>query len=1205
MLSFIIHILIPYFIEIIFIKKHQQKPNLMNILKSFKRNCIYFFLFASSVVLGQEIDQSFYLIGNTGSSDQNDVMSEIIKDSKNSDNSILLLLGNSVNENVQNKNFKNTLAPQLDKLSSFMGDTYLLPGTNEWKFDGHKGVQSIENYVQKNSDSKFYPDGGEAIKHKDLSENIVLITVDTQWFLEDWNEDNYINEDSEIQNRTLFFLEFESRIKKAQGKIVIAALHHPIETNTKQGLLSNVGGIKAQDFRNKEYRKLRNRLKTIGRSVDNIIFVSGKDKNLQYINDGVPQIISGAIGKTRSVSNIGESGFGSAENGYAKLEVDTAGSAVVKYYSVKDGVSTEIFKTEIIQGDKSNEPVTYTFNDSYPKRQSASIYTKEEIDKSGMYETLWGKHYRASYGTDVNVPVVLLDTLMGGLSPVKRGGGQQSKSLRLEDKNGKQFVMRAIKKSTTKFLQANVFPDAFIDDKLDNTVIDKFLSDFYTTSNPYAAFAIGGLSSPVGINHTNPILYYIPKQKTLGKFNKDFGDELYMIEEHVGGTQIGLESFGKPKDILSTADVIQEIHKSGKTVVDEPSYIRARIFDMLLGDWDRHMDQWRWALFEDEDGTSYCKPIPRDRDQAFPRYDGTLISFLTRAVPSLRKMQTYDEEIRSVRWLADSPYHIDLMFINSSGIDEWKKQAKHIQDNLTDADIDNAFESFPPEIRGELISDIKEKLKGRRSNLMDIAEAYYEYLNKFKIIVGTQKSDEFTITRLPNGETKIKIDRKDLGILNRTFTHYITKELWIYGLDGEDTFVVEGEGKDLIKIRIVGGKKNDTYDFKNTKKVKLYDYKSKKNTIVNKKSRKWLVDDYEINNYDHKMVKHNFNQILPLLGFNPDDGLEVGVINNFTYYGLQRNKFTYKHSISAGYYTGNSGYDLSYKGEFSNIFHKWNFGVEGKYTSPNFAQNFFGFGNETAYDSEVMELDFNRVSIRELSAAVSLIWNGRDGGSFYFKPIIETFEVDNDEPGRFIDTLPDTTTIFDQQTYAGAEVNYSFKNKNSLAYPTMGLDMGITAGFKDNVAGGNEAISFGYVQPHLAITHRLNKSASLVFATKIGGQAILGDAFEFYHGAQLGGASNLRGYRKERFIGKYSAFQSSDVRWKIGDFSSGILPGTYGISGGFDYGRVWLENDTSDKWHNDFGGSFWISGLETFTLNAGYYASDDGGIISVLFGFAF
>ncbi len=1156
------------------------------------------------MVFGQKIEKSIYLIGNTGSIDNTDVLSEIINASKKADNSMLLLLGNSVNSNNSSKDFKNNINPQLDKLSLFSGESVFIPGKNEWLINGHKGIQSIEKYIQKNSNSKFYPDASEATKHKNISENIVLITVDSQWFLEDWNKDTYINDDSEIKNRTLFFLEFENRIKKAYGKIILVALHHPIETNTRQGLLSNTGGINEQDFQNKEYRKLRNRLKTIAQGADNIIFISGKDKNLQYINNGVPQIISGAAGKTKNIGNVNEGDFGIAEKGYAKLEIDNNGVVIVNYYTIKNGVSNEVFKSTILKGHENGKETNDTFKDKFPETQSASIYTKEETHKSSLYKTLWGEHYRAFYGTDVKVPVVLLDTLMGGLSPIKRGGGQASKSLRLVDKEGKQFVMRAMRKSTTKFLQANAFPDKYLDNTLDDTAIDKFLSDFYTTSNPYAPFIIGDLSKAVGVNYTNPKLYYIPKQKTLGVFNEDFGDELYMIEEHVGSTQTELKSFGKPKKILSTADVLQEIHKSGKSVVDEPSYIKARLFDMLIGDWDRHEDQWRWALFNNKNGTSYYKPIPRDRDQVFPKYDGTLISFLTRSIPVLRKMQTYNDDIRSVKWLAFSPYHLDLILVNASGWDEWENQAQYIQDNLSDEAIEKAFEAFPPEIRGEVISDIKEKLKRRRANLMSIAKNYYEYLNKFEVIVGTQKSDKFTITRLPNGETSIKVDRKKLGLLNRTFTQDITKEIWIYGLDGKDTFVVDGEGDNLIKIRIVGGKKNDIYDFKNTKKVKLYDYKSKENTIVNKKSKKWLVDDYNINNYDHKKVRHNSNQILPLLGLNPDDGVKIGIQNNFSFFGLQRNPFTYRHSISAAFYTGNSGYDLSYIGEFSNIFHKWNFGVEGKFTSPNFAQNFFGFGNDTTYDKDDVALDFNRISIREWSASISLIWRGRNGGSFYFKPLIESFEVKN-VPNRFINSSPPNATVFEKQVYAGSEINYTFKNKNNIAYPTMGLDVGITAGYKAAIYGASEKNTFSYVKPHIAINHKLNNSACIVFATKLGGEAILGDDFELYHAAQLGGAKNLRGYRKERFIGKYSAFHSTDLRFKIGDINNGIIPMKYGVTGGFDYGRVWIENDTSNKWHNSIGGSFWISGLETFTLNAGYYSSNDGGIISFVFGFAF
>ncbi|MEP2969493.1 hypothetical protein, partial [Nonlabens ulvanivorans] len=99
--------------------------------------------------------------------------------------------------------------------------------------------------------------------------------------------------------------------------------------------------------------------------------------------------------------------------------------------------------------------------------------------------------------------------------------------------------------------------------------------------------------------------------------------------------------------------------------------------------------------------------------------------------------------------------------------------------------------------------------------------------------------------------------------------------------------------------------------------------------------------------------------------------------------------------------------------------------------------------------------------------------------------------------------------------------------------------------------------------------------------------------------------SSLRGFRKERFLGKYSMYQNTDLRLVLGNFKTSILPLKYGITGGFDYGRVWLEDDNSDKWHNNVGGSFWVSGLETFTANLGYYGSSDGGRIAFVLGFAF
>jgi len=1129
-------------------------------------------LLVCSFAIAQKVETSIFITANT--SNDNSILSQISNESKGLDNSKLLVLGNIVTKEGFSEDAKANVTSQLQTLSSFKGDVIFAPGHHEWANRGHRGVRDLEKYVQKNSDAKFYPNDGCPIKKKNITDNLVLITIDSQWYLEDWNNHTYLNEDCDIKNRTQFFLEFESMLKKSQGKTIMVAMHHPVFSNTREGLVARTGGTSLNDFHNKQNTKFRNRIITLARQTENIFFVSGHDRNLQYINTyGVPQIISGAAGKTKKAKPVSDSDFASSENGYARIDVLENGNINVIF----QGISSP-FSAKVITNNVKETATNFKPKSSFNKTTSASVYTEEETTKSKTYKGLWGKHYREFYDKAVNAEVAFIDTLKGGLTPIRRGGGHQSKSLRLETKDGKQYVMRAVRKSATKFLQSTAFLDKYVEEDLEDSFADRFLLDFYTTAHPYTSTTIGSMADAVGVFHTNPELYYIPKQEGLGVYNDEYGDELYIIEERVESGHKDLESFGTPTAILSTSDVLEEIHKSGKEVVDEPSYIRARLFDMLIGDWDRHEDQWRWALYKNEDGSEICKPIPRDRDQAFSIFDGSILGFLRCAVPSLRMMQSFDEELPSPKWFSFEPYPLDMTFINQSNWEDWEKEARTLQTGLTDEVIEKAFENIPAEVKGQTIEEIKTKLKGRRGNIVDIARTYYEYVNKHEVITGTQKSDTFEIIRHPDGKTTIDIHRKDLEVFTRTFSKEETKEIWIYGLDGKDIFNVTGEGDDLIKIKIMGGKKNDTYNFENKKKVKLYDYKGKDNTIVNKGSKKWLVDDYEINNYDYKKRKYSVNQILPVIGANPDDGLGIGIINNFTTYGLQRNPFTTKHTLAATYYTGNSGYDLSYRGEFSNIFHNWNFGAEAKYTSPNFAQNFFGFGNETIYDKDEQDIDFNRVSIREWSAAVSLIWRGRDGGSFYVKPLVESFEVETDEQDRFINmpTLPDALaaddSVFERQIYVGAEVNYRFKNKDDVSYPTMGLDAGITAGYKTTVdgevAGQNIENSFGYVKPYVAIDHKLNKSASLVLATKIGGEAILGDDFELYHAAQF-------------------------------------IPLKYGLTGGFDYGRVWVEEDDSDIWHNSYGGSFWINGLDTFSANIGYYNSTDGGRIAFVLGFAF
>jgi len=1202
----------------------------------------------------KEIQHSFYFIGDAGNSPIG-TSSKVLQAFKTelseaSENSTAIFLGDNIYEkglpkkNDEQRAFaEHQLKVQTDAVADFKGDAIFIPGNHDWYSDGVEGLKRQEKYIEdilgKNT---FLPENGCPIEKIHVSEDIELILIDSQWYITNWDNHPTLNDDCDIKTRTAFFDEYSSIIKKARGKTTIVALHHPMYTNGSHGgqftfgshltplpilgTLKNVirktSGVANVDLQNKRYNEFKKRLVTISQENKKVIFVSGHEHSLQYIvEDNLRQIISGSGSKVSATRNVGGGQFSYGTSGYARLDVFKDGSSHVRFYSVDD--NNIAFQTQVLQQDLKSTTISYP--DDFPKEKVASIYTEEETNKSGTHKFLWGERYRKLFSTKVKAPTVNLDTMFGGLKVVRKGGGNQSKSLRLEDKNGAQYVMRALRKNAVQYLQAVMFKDQYIEGQFDDTATEDLILDVFAGAHPYAPFAIGTLSDAVGIYHTNPVLYYIPKQNALGHYNDEFGDELYMIEEHTSEGHSDLASFGFQDKIISTDDMMKKIHKDEDIMIDEASYIRARLFDMLIGDWDRHQDQWRWIEFK-ENGKKVYRPLPRDRDQAFSiMSDGALLSAAVAIIPTARLLRQYDDDLVDVKGVNVEPYPLDMELIQSSGKSVWDAQVKTIQNGITDEVIEAAFLSFPEEVRNESLDEIKRKLKARRGNLQTISDRYFELVNMFAVVKGTNKDDYFTIECLSNGEVKIVAQRIKNGEKGDVFHERIynkehTKEIWIYGLDDDDVFEVKGKNNKM-RIRLIGGQNNDTYLVPDGGKITIYDYKSKDNDVSQaKKVNLRLRDDYETNVYNYKKLKNNTNQLIPTLGSNPDDGFKIGISNTFTAYGFERNPFTSQHTISAAYYFATQGFDFNYKGEFANVIGHANLGVDMHFNSPNYAVNFFGFGNSTPNpeadedDGFDVNLDYNRVKIRTFKAMPSLIWRGDLGSRFKVGLFYESNEVERTE-GRFLDDVigasnnPDLLAVFDKQDFYGVDAVYHFENKDNEAFPTLGLQLSIQAGYKNNVSRSK---GFAYIVPELGFDYKLIPSGQLVLATDFRGHFNLGDDFEFYQGATLGANTGLRGYRNERFTGKSAFVQSTDIRWNFMNLKTGLLPISLGVFGGTDYGRIWIDDDlvfdssfNTNEWNTSIGGGFFINMANMMNANISAFNSDDGLRLAFKLGFGF
>ncbi|TLP75723.1 hypothetical protein ES765_14875 [Maribacter sp. ACAM166] len=1194
-----------------------------------------------------EITYSFYIaggLGNTSSPSNNSLLVRFKKELDNaSKNSMLIFTGDNISPTSENWNVDSLLIQQQLNLSAnFNGETVFLPGNNEWKSFQLNKIEKVEDYLKDldRKNTEVAPDNGCPIDYRVINDDLDLILVDSKWFISNWSRIEGINSKcSDIITRRRFMEELEGYIGDGQGKNIVIAMHHPVFTNgiyagkttvqdhlkpfpvlgTVKNTVMDLGAFNPEHVNSRRYNYLRIAVSALAQANDRITLISGHEESLQLLEGGdIHQIISGSLGAKSAtklgpgkISAIGgslnfEGEYAFGDRGFARLDYYDDGSSKVTFVSEDDLSSSTTFPV-LPKLEPKKEFSNFTASTN--KIEKVKILDDPNAYKKGsFYEFLWGKRYRSYYGQPVDATVVMLDTLYGGLKVIKEGGGHQSFSLRLEDANGKQYAMRSLRKSALKFLKFKLPGIAYNTTDYQDTWAEKVISDFFSTAHPYMQMVVDPLAESAEINHSDTELFYVPKQEILKEFNDDYGDELYFIERRPSEEQANYKGYrrtidqnsGKVTDYESTTDMLEKIKSDESYSVDEKSLIRARIFDMLIGDWDRHQDQWRWIEYESPDGEKEFMPVPRDRDNVFPRFDGKVIPFIQWFVPNARNWETYDGDVDNVKWLNLSGNKLDRTLLTSYGPEVWVEEANAIQQGITPTIIEKAFKRLPFAVQDETSEFIKESLIQRLKTLPQVAKKYAEYLNKIVAIKGTEKDDIFTITRMGNGETKVTVtrnlsDKKNELMYSRAFNDSLTKELWIYGLGDDDVFVVEGKANPNTKLKIIGGYGEDTYDIEDRKKIRIYDWEHEKINFEELKPITHLTNNYKTNTYHFRYFTPNTNILVPTAGFRTDDGSFLGASNTYTKNGINGNSFKQKHSMSANYFFNFEAAEIAYSGKYGSVFPGWNFEMDAYFTNDRYVSNFFGYGNESINNEDNEGRDFYRARIQKFKASVGLAYY-----SLRIKTLFESFKV-ADNPQRFFNPSNLSNTVFDNQTYGGLELTGEYDRNDAGDFPSKAIYFGFAAGYKTNLSLNSN--KFGYASLKVGFDHKLESSGSLVYSTMAEYKGLFDyNTVFFYHTPALGGGNGLRGFRDERFTGKSYFYQSSDLKLKLKRYVTAVSPVTIGMYGGFDYGRVWQPNENSNVWHTSQGGGFWISSLKALTFNIGYFNSKESNLIQVGFG---
>lgn len=396
------------------------------------------------------------------------------------------------------------------------------------------------------------------------------------------------------------------------------------------------------------------------------------------------------------------------------------GLIILIYFSVS--TTNKEFQKASIQDFDDLENIDFKEHDSV--LVAASSLYKGNFLKGIMQ----GENYRDAWATPVKVPVVFLDSLFGGMEIVKEGGGTQTHSLRLKSEDGILYSLRSVNKDPSTHV-----PEFARTLGLQNIVIDAI-----SASHPYAALVVAKLSDAAGVLHTNPKLVFIPKQDFLGEnYNEKYGNRLFLLEYESEGEK-NWTSYNDIVELVDTKHLQELKQKEGDQVsVDENAVVRARLFDLLIGDWDRHAKQWGWAIKKKNDNF-IAIPIAADRDNAFFNIDGLIPEIVSNKniEPMVRPFK------KEIDYLPGLVYPNDIYFLHFTPKEIYLEEAKNLQKLMTDEAIDEALKVWPKEIYELDGKEIASKIKARRDNLEEYAIEFYRIISEKELLTEPLKGSE-------------------------------------------------------------------------------------------------------------------------------------------------------------------------------------------------------------------------------------------------------------------------------------------------------------------------------------------------------------------------------------------------------------------------------------------------------------------------------
>jgi hypothetical protein len=792
---------------------------------------------------------------------------------------------------------------------------------------------------------------------------------------------------------------------------------------------------------------------------------------------------------------------------------------------------------------------------------SVVVTPGKRYEGSGFHRFLYGRTYRDLWATPIKVPVLDLHRFAGGLRPLKRGGGNQTRSLRLAAPDGSEYVFRLLDKDRV------TVPSGF-----EKTAVEAIARNQVSAHHPAAGEVAAPLLAAAGVLHATPALAVMSDDSLLGEFRKDFAGQLGMIERYpnIPDHEAG---FAGAVDIIDSDELKTKLDKKAGAQVDARAYLAVRLMDMLLGDWDRHPGQWKWARLDSSPGAPW-EPIPRDRDKPFISHGG-IIKLVGKAVPNVMTFRPSYPSIRGLTWNA---LDLDRRLLGGLEKPVWDSVTQALTHRITDAVIDSAVMQMPVEFRYTAPS-LALLLKRRRDQLPLIADRFYRYLAPVMDIHATDADDQAIVTRREDGSVEVALQSgADEPYFRRRFDPAETHEIRVYLHGGDDRAVISGTAEHSIPVRIIGG--NGTNRLIDSSRVggrsrptHLYDAGTISGVRYGPDSvfdrRPWMELDGKL----RPPGPDRGGQVAPILGFGSegDIGLLIRVGLTRIRYGFRRIPYSSETGLTAEYATGVQGFRvggvLDQRREESRV----HFSARARMSELEVV-NYHGLGNDTPDDRS----GFFQVRQRQWMLFPALDFSLGSRGDVSVGPVLQYSTTDS-VPGRFISAnRPEGFGGFGQ---AGLRLTLYYDGRDRALDPHSGVVVDFGGSWYP--AMWDVSSAFGVIAANATTYFAMPIPARPVLVLRAGGKKLFGD-FPYYESAFIGGRSAVRALKPERYAGDAALFGTAELRISVARLAF-VLPLHVGVFGFADAGRVYVDGNSPGGWHSGTGVGLWLGILNPGT----------------------